>query len=446
MVRWTTASLPDARALSAEDLLRRTWSPIARIVTIGVVMLAIVGCAQSRQSASPAVTVLPAKTGPLRTVSQWLDERQVAEMSSAQWDAVARRSSVVVLNSWNYQLIPVLKRANPNVSVWVYKDLSGIRSDDCAISRGICGNCRRGIADSTLISSGLGYCWTIRHHPGWLLRSAVTGESFQFRHYPGIWETDYGNLAYQRLWIRNVLEDVRAHGWDGVAVDNALTTADAYGVAAKYRTDASVQTATYSALRTIGRAFRRAGVASVFNVGYATRFAGLWQRWLRPVGGLEQEFYLAHSNAPAGGWRAYQREISSCAALHKSCWFTPAHAQPTGISPYVVASYLLAASGRQLLGVASAAPAGGSCRQLGPPSGAAQQIGPEWRRYFQHGVAVVNPADEQWTVPLGGSYRDQRGRMVDSITLQPATGAVLLTGPPGASDATASGGNGSALC
>ena len=31
----------------------------------------------------------------------------------------------------------------------------------------------------------------------------------------------YGNAAYQRQWVQNVLADVRDHGWDGVKVDNA---------------------------------------------------------------------------------------------------------------------------------------------------------------------------------------------------------------------------------
>ena len=181
-------------------------------------------------------------------------------MTRAQWAVIARRSSVVVLNSWNYRLIPVLKRANPDVRVWVYKNLSGIRSDDCTTSQGSCGECHRGVRDSRFLSSGMGYCWTLRHHPRWLLRSSATGLPFQFRHYPDIWATDYGSHAYQRRWIRNVLADVRTHGWDGVAVDNALTTADAYGIAENYPSDTSVQAATYSALQVTGSALRQAGI------------------------------------------------------------------------------------------------------------------------------------------------------------------------------------------
>ncbi len=371
-------------------------------------------------------------------------------MTRAQWTVIARRSSVVVLNSWNYRLIPILKRANPDVRVWVYKNLSGIRSDDCTTSQGNCGECRHGVTDSKFLSSGMGYCWTLRHHPRWLLRSASTGHPFEFRHYPNIWATDYGSHAYQRQWIRNVLADVESHGWDGVAVDNALTTADAYGIAEKYSIDASVQAATYSALRTAGRALRKAGIASVFNVGYATKFPGLWARWLRPVGGLEQEFYLAPSagSSPTdAAWRAYQQEIESCAALHKSCFFKPAETPVSATSAYAATSYLIAATGRQLLNVENMASIRGSCWRLGAPEGPPQRLGPAWRRFFSRGVvAIVNPTSEPLTVPLGGSYVDRRGHTVGEVELQPASGAVLRAKSSAQPGLTNHGGTSPALC
>jgi hypothetical protein len=421
--------------LSAEALLRRSCSPIAAIVTLAVISLA--GCVQSSPPAKPAVKVPPSRTAPLNTFSQWLDQRQVNRMTNAQWAAIARRTSIVVLNSWSFRLIPILKRANPDVRVWVYKNLSGVRSDDCTVSQGNCRDCRRGLTDSRFLSSGLGYCYVMRHHPRWFLRSALTGRPFEFRHYPQIWATDYGSNAYQRRWTRNVLADVRAHGWDGVEVDNALTTADAYGIAAKYRSDPAVQAATYSALRTIGEALRKAGVASVFNVGYATRFPGLWRRWLRPAAGLEQEFYLAlsaGSRATGASWRAYEQEISSCAAQHKSCWFKPSNAQVSGTSLYAFASYLIAAGGKQFLAVGNMTSLTRPCWKLGAPEGPGQQIGPAWRRFFRSGVAVVNPTSKRLTVSLGGFYTDQRGYAVATVRLNPASGAVLRavrSGPAG---------------
>ena len=136
-------------------------------------------------------------------------QQQVRATTKAQWAAVARDNAIVVLNSWDFRLIPVLKRANPEVQVWVYKDLSGVRSDDCTGPRGSCGACAQGVTDGIYLSSGMGYCWVKRHHPDWLLDAAGTGRPFEFRGYPQIWETDYGNASYQRQWIQNVLADVR---------------------------------------------------------------------------------------------------------------------------------------------------------------------------------------------------------------------------------------------
>lgn len=419
---------------------------------VTLVSTAVAGCLHGRLAAVAPTAQAPIPiAAPSRTFSSWLDEKQVSMMTRARWAAVARHNRIIVLNSWNFRLIPILKRANPKIQVWMYKDLSGIRSDDCRNFQGRCGHCPRGVADSRYLSSGMGYCWVKRHHPRWLLASSETGHPFQFRNYPSIWETDFGNRAYQRQWIHNVLTDVRDHGWSGVEVDNALTTADAYGISGKYPSNSAVQAATYSALRNIGHAMRDAGVASVFNVGYATSFPGLWQRWLRPVDGLEQEFYLGHPGQSAIGtsWHTYQAEISSCAALNKSCWFQPGKPSATGSSQsaeYTLASYLLAADGRQFLGAGNAVPQTARCWHLGAPTGSPHHIGAAWRRYFRWGLALANPTDKSLTVSLGGSYVDARGGAIAGIVLQPASGAILRTIRPGPARVPRRGGRRTGRC
>jgi hypothetical protein len=377
----------------------------------------------------------PAQAGPVRVFSQWLDESRVRSTTRAQWAAIARHNQIVVLNSWDYRLIPILKRANPRVQVWVYKDLSGVRSDDCATASGQCGSCPPGVHDSRFLSSGMGYCWVMRHHPDWILHSVSTGQRLQFRGYPGIWETNYGSGAYQRQWLRNVLTDVKAHGWNGVQVDNALTTARAYGVSARYRTDAAVQAATYSAIKTIGPGLHAAGVRSVFNVGYATRFPGLWQRWLGPADGLMQEFYLS-SSARAGAvgrtWASYQSEVASCVARHKSCWFHTGSYSPAvtaQASAYALASYLLAADGRQYLAAGEPTPAPvARCASLGTPTGGMLDLGVARSRNYSGGIVVVNPSQIPISISLGRSYF-ARAQPTSVLTMAPGTAAILGGGP-----------------
>ena len=389
--------------------------------------------ASGRVPRSPATSRHAApRTVTASTFSVWLDEAQVAATTKARWVTIARHNAIVVLNSWDYRLIPVLRRASPHIQVWVYKDLSGVRSDDCTTADGDCGACARGVADSRYLSSGMGYCWVRWHHPDWLNDGAGTGQPIQFNGYPRTWETDYGNPAYQRQWLSDVLADVRSHGWDGVDVDNALTTAHAYGVAAKYPTDSAVQAATFTALRQIGPALHAAGVASVFNVGYATSFPGLWQRWLSQVDGLEQEFYLSYSTSPNAmgtAWTIYQDEVAACAAGHKRCWFHAGDysaAVTSQTREYALASYLLATDGQQLLAVGDMTPGLVVPRwPLGAPVSAMKRAGRTWRRYFARGVAIVNPSSSSSIVSLGGTYLDDGGNPVSAVTLGPASGAVL---------------------
>ena len=412
---------------------RPGWrAPLLAALAVGVA-LTLAGVVV-RSSAAPPMPSTPGlvQAGTVKTFTHLLDGAQVRAMTWAQWTTIARDNAVVVLNSWDFRLIPVLKRANPSVQVWVYKDLSGVRSDDCATRTGNCGACRSGVADSRLLSSGIGYCWLKRNHPDWLLRALGSGRPFQFRGYPHTWETDYGNRAYQRQWAADVIADVHDHGWDGVELDNALATADAYGVAAMYRSNAAVQAATYSALQEVGHALNRAGVASVANVGYATNFPGLWQRWLGPVGGLEQEFYLsftAQPDAVGGQWGEYESEVSSCAAQYKRCWFhaggytAAVTAQTRG---YALASLLLATDGRQLLSVGDLTSLPAALRvALGLPLSTMGQAGRAWRRSFAGGVAVVNPTRYGTVAGLGGIYLDSAGRPVSAVRLEPGSGAVL---------------------
>ena len=401
------------------------------------VALAVVVAAVGQVPPPPTAPGRPTGAGAVKTFTQLLDKAKVQATTPAQWATIARQNAVVVLNSWDFRLIPVLKRANPAVQVWVYKNLSGVRSDDCTTRDGDCGACPPGVTDSHFLASGIGYCWLKRHHPDWLLRAAGSGQPFQFRGYPRIWETDYGNRAYQRQWTENVLADVRGHRWDGVELDNALSTAGAYGVAARYPTDATVQAATYSALRDAGHALRQAGVGLVANVGYATMFPGLWQRWLAPVDGLEQEFYLSSATRPeafGAGWSEYENEVSSCAAQHKVCWFhsggyTPAVTPQT--RTYALASFLLATDGRQLLSLGDLTSMPPGPRWGLDSASTMNEVGTAWRRYLAGGVAVVNPTRSGSVAYLGGNYLDAAGRTVSSVALRPGSGAVLraATGP-----------------
>ena len=130
-----------------------------------------------------------------------------------------------------------------------------------------------------------------------------------------------------------------------------------------------------------------ASVPEVFNVGYATAFPQLWQRWLGPTDGLEQEFYLSFStrpNAVGVAWNVYEEEVSSCTTQHKSCWFHAGEysdAVTSQTRQYALASYLLATDGRQYLSVGDV---------TSKPSGAAPDAGwPPQRNVSGRGILAA---------------------------------------------------------
>ena len=62
---------------------------------------------------------------------------------------------------------------------------------------------------------------------------------------------------------------------------------------------------------------------------------------------------------------------------------------------------------------------------LGGRLSAMYQVGAGWRRYFAQGIAVVNPSTSTLVVSLDGTYVNSAGRPVNTVTLGPASGAIL---------------------
>src|ERR1019366_1393998 len=199
------------------------------------------------------------------------------DSTAYNWATVAPHYSVIALNAWNYAWIPAIRAANPAVEVFVYKDLTSSRTSACS-----------GGVDQAELPTGVGYCWAMANHPEWFLHNA-SGGLLQENGYPTQFEMDYGNPAYQQQWASNVAADLAAHGWDGVEMDNALDTANAYGASPSYPTDASVQTAMAAMLALVGRQIKAAGKLAVANLAYDTKYPSLWASWLPSVSGLMDE-------------------------------------------------------------------------------------------------------------------------------------------------------------
>jgi hypothetical protein len=207
--------------------------PVFRVLTSFLVVLA-------GTAATPAEAGAAGSAGTVR--SFWLHMNSTPTTGEVLAAEAGRRDHVV-LNAWEGHLVPELKAANPDIQVFVYKDLSSTRSYAC-----------RDGADDRDLPTGIGYCDADDHHPEWFLLGP-DGKRFEYSGYPGHWQMDVGDPGYQQAWADNVVADSTGAGFDGVFMDNALFSCDAYHVGVcprEYPTDAAIQGAYRSMLANLG--------------------------------------------------------------------------------------------------------------------------------------------------------------------------------------------------
>ncbi len=281
------------------------------------------------------------------------------------WSTVAPEYETIELNAWNYDQISQIHSANPWAMVAVYKDLSSTRSSDTTDPRHPA-TCSDNVNGGEL-ATGMGWCWAMQHHPDWFLtRHGASGTCgptnlsacLTERGLPSQYEMDYGNADYQKTWDANVISDMNAHGWNEVFADNALDVANAYGLAAKYTTDASVQSAMGGMLASVGPGVQYwTHKRFIANVGFDTEYPSLWASWLPYTSGLEQEYTYGYDNTidqSHSDWRVWENEISTCNGTNEFstpyvCYFKVGgyQDQPKSVVDYGLSSYLLYNNGYQ---------------------------------------------------------------------------------------------------
>jgi hypothetical protein len=335
------------------------------------------------------------------------------------------RFGYVFLNPWYNHLIPQLKGRNPQIKVFAYKDMSSTRSYAC-----------RNGQDDALLPAGVGYCFANSSHPDWFLVDDQARRC-EWSGYAGSWQMDVGNPDYQRLWLENVLAELRRHGWDGVTIDNAMVSiTDGYCAGRrfpKYPTQAAYQAATRSFLAYVGPRLRAAGFEVIPNIQAHGSLAGVdvWRDWLQFTSGGVREYWMRWGNAGSHfggqGWLELQ-QIFEEVQRHGKLFLT---GTPTDGSEDVRsmrwgrASFLLGWNG------GPAGFGGGNWHpewtiEIGTPTGPRYQVGTAWRRDYTEGTAIANiSASASQTLALGGTYLQPDGSAVSSVTLPPLTGIVL---------------------
>ncbi|MFD1151717.1 putative glycoside hydrolase family 15 protein [Saccharothrix hoggarensis] len=355
-------------------------------------------------------------------------------VSAPTWAVEAGRRSYVVLNAWEGELRAKLKAVDPDVRVYVYKDLSSTRSYAC----------RDGVDDEHL-PAGVGYCRADRDHPEWFLLDR-NGRRMEYSGYSGHWQMDVGNPEYQREWAANVIASSTASGFDGVFMDNALFPCDAYhpGVCpAKYPTDAAMQDAYLSMLSNTRDEFVASGLKTVANLSNARLHAGMWDAYTEHLDGGFDEWWLAFDDTNLlpeydEGWSRQVAEIASNEARGKITWVQP-HFTPGQDRPfrYALASYLMANGGRAAIAELHRTDGYGDPSpwhaeydwDLGAPAGPYRSVARNvFQRDFACGTVLVNAnptGSRAVTVRLSTRQLDERNAVVKSVSLPGTTGSVL---------------------
>jgi hypothetical protein len=279
------------------------------------------------------------RPGRRTTRSFWVHWNSVLKQGSVDALTVlereAKRRSYVLVNTWDAWMLPILRKHNPAIKVFVYKDASSTRrGDDQPVD---------------LQPAGVRYA----DAPASWFTKDISGQRIEYSGYSHHWLMDVGNPGYQQAWADNVLLSMQKHGFDGVFIDNLLWTRDAYGrTPANYGSDAAFQTAYRGFLKTVRDRFAGSGKLMLGNLSNARLAASRWESYLQFLDGAWDEWWLAIADDNllseySQGWARVVAEITACEKAGKIALVQP-HFTAGSTRPflYAWASYLMVADGR----------------------------------------------------------------------------------------------------
>lgn len=380
-------------------------------VVSAVALVAALGCAG--RLADPPLSTAPAPPvqRPSGTGTIALDW---GDLDRTPVEAVARGDYVVV-QSWEHQRLRALHQANPRLQVLMYKDVSAVVREP---------------HESGLFATGVSHAQAERR--GWLLTDE-RGRVLEWSDWRGLYPVDVGRRAYQDAWAANVLAELRRHPWDGVLLDDTLTTLShptvGDRVSTQLPTDEAMYAATDSFLSRVAPRLRGAGYLAVPNV---TVDRETWRStladWSRHVSGWENEYFVKWGLGPGprfGGadWRWKVRMAAWCARRRVPLLaVTYGSRRDRTAQVYHRATWLLTWNGATGASVYVPQEPAASHRQpranvpLGRPSGPRRVVaGGVHRRAFTGGTVLVNPTARTREVPAAGRV----------VRLAPRTALVL---------------------
>ncbi len=190
-------------------------------------------------------------------------------------DFIADRYEMVVWHNHprSVKNLPVLRQKNPQIKALLYRELFCI------------------LREETQLAESVGhYDWIMEHHPNWFQKD-IRGNLIEVPEYPGRFMMDLGNEQWRDFWIKETMKDVKEGGWDGVFVDDALTSVKMHHLPRlrNYPTDANLQAAVYGFLKKAYEAFHAEGKLMLANVSNSYDYPGLFAQWLDVTDGIMEE-------------------------------------------------------------------------------------------------------------------------------------------------------------
>lgn len=187
---------------------------------------------------------------------------------------------VAILQPWETEVLSVLKRARPDMTVLAYKCLASTRSYE----------------PGPLHSSGLAYLEAAAVGEHLFAHRADGRTRIEWRNYPGHWQMAVWSDEYRERWVANVVAELRISAWDGVMADNDVFD-DYYGLAPPlegHRGLPELRAALDLLIQGAGSALNSIGKILVPNIAESRREPGRWQRHAAYGGGFE-EMWLAYA-------------------------------------------------------------------------------------------------------------------------------------------------------
>ncbi len=382
-------------------------------------------------SAAPATSVLmsppgASSGGPAGSPVVFFNRETYSYSSLLSYAQEAQRYQVIVLQSTDYALVPLLKAANPNLRILVYQHTWFSKPGD---------------------SDGWTVCTSYQSdlaHPSWFLYDA-SGNPVPSRA-AGNYLMDPDDPSYQQACFAHAIALAKQYGFDGIFLDDILAT-PAWEMAAgaplpsKYPTTAAWQAAMTNMLANAAAAFHAHGLLAFANLsvfGTAASGGGLWQTWSAPLDGAEEEAWTGQPNDLLGGVSTWPAQIANLGWDEAHGKYTILHsydATEAG-NTYGLASMMLAAGGLASYSTANGNytnyetwyPEYTTAQQLGAPLGTYFQLANGvYERAFAKGIVLVNPTGQSVSpFSLGGHVYSGSGLTnASTVSMGPTSGYIL---------------------